>query len=142
MPTTTRSPVMELSEHERNEARRPMRLAFIDALFAIMKQKGISQRQVATDLGWSTHTRFTKWGHGISEPEPDEVFEIERYLLVHPGTLSRHLGYLPLEAEKASRPTGFEAIVQADDMIPDWGKDQLISVYRGIIRALGRGRRR
>lgn len=133
---------MELTDPDRNETRRPMRLAFMDALYVLMEQKKIAQRQIAGDLGWGTHTRFTKWRHAVSEPNPDEVFQLEEYLGVAPGTLSRHLGYLPPSAAKMSRPPCFEDVVKNDDMIPDWGKDQLISVYRGIIRALGRGRRR
>lgn len=137
----TKIPVMELPDQDRSESRRPMRLAFMDALYVLMDQKHIAQRQISADLGWGTHTRFTKWRHGMSEPHPDEVFALEDYLGVKPGVLSKHLGYLP-PAAAGKTTADFENIVKNDDMIPAWGKEILLTAHREIIRSLGRGRRR
>lgn len=136
------APGAEVPERDRTERRRELRRAFMDDLYTILERKGVTQRQLRDDLGWGSHTYMNRWRNLIKEPDPEEVFELEEYLGLAPGTLSRRLGYLPVAAEKTPRPAGFEAVVAADEILPDWGKEQLLSVYQGIMKALGRGRRR
>lgn len=132
----------EISGRDRADRRRCLRRAFIDDLYVILERKGITQRQLRDDLGWSSHTYMNRWRNLVTEPDPEEVFALEEYLEIAPGTLSRHLGYLPVAVEKQSRPAGFEAIVTADEILPDWGKEILLTSYRQIMKSLGRSRQR
>jgi transcriptional regulator with XRE-family HTH domain len=129
------------TERDRDEERRPLREAFMNDVYRLMDQKKISQREMAAALGWSSHTVMNRWRHLMKEPDPEQVFELEEYLGVAPGGLSRRLGYLPLSAAKL--PTGdLEKMITNDPVLPDWGKEILLVSYREIMRSLGRGRRR
>ena len=128
-------------EQDRSEQRRPLRAAFTDDLYRIMADKRISQRQLGIDLELSSHSIINRWRHGVSEPDPEMVFAIEELLDVAPGSLSAHLGYLPLTAAKSGRVDVLKAI-EADAVLPEWGKEIMRTSYREIIRSLGRGRRR
>lgn len=61
----------------------------------------------ALDVPAST---LSGWVTGDRTPEPSTVFAIERALELDPGALSRHLGYLPLDAVDVH-------IVKAEDAI-------------------------
>lgn len=122
------------TEKDREVDRRARREAFIRDLYGVMEQKGVTQRELRDELGWGSHTTMNRWRHLIAEPLPDEVFELERILGVAPGTLSAHLGYMPLKAERLA---GVEAAVEADQIIPPWGKEILLTAYREIMRSLG-----
>ena len=105
------------------------------ALTWLLGERGMSQRELADKLGRSTHTPFYRWTDLKSEPQPSEVFDIERILGVPPGTLSRHLGYLPPEA----RPTvvagaSFEEAIRADPELNDLGRRTLRAVYVEVTR--------
>jgi transcriptional regulator with XRE-family HTH domain len=53
----------------------------------------------AADLGVSERT-VRSWMRGERVTSPDTVFAIERRLSLEPGSLSAHLGYLPLDARR------------------------------------------
>lgn len=113
--------------------RLPLREDFMRALTWLLDERELSQRELAEGLGWSSHTRIQPWRNLKSEPKPSEVFEIERFLKVPPGTLSLHLGYLPPGARSMnSAAAGVEAAIEADPMLPDWGKRLLAANYREI----------
>lgn len=130
-------------ENENGEPdRQPMRGDFIRALYWLLDERGLSQRDLAEGMGWSTHTRIGPWKNLRGEPEPWEVFGLERLLKVPPGTLSRHLGYLPPEARSSQTAQSVEEAITADPMLPDWGKRLLTSSYREIINSRSGRRRR
>lgn len=57
--------------------------------------------EIARAIGQSspvTASAVNQWLSGRTEPTPDKVFAAERILGRKPGSLSRVLGYLPLEA--------------------------------------------
>ena len=53
----------------------------------------------------------TNWLKGKSEPSRPKVLAMEQFLGLEPGTLSRHLGWLPVEADGLPTP---EAAILAD----------------------------
>lgn len=120
--------------------RRPMREDFVRALYWLLDERGVSQRQLAEDLGWGSHTRINTWRNLTREPEPWEVFELEEYLRVPPGTLSKSLGYMPPGVRAEGGATVEEAI-NADARLPEWGRRLLVTSYREILNSRA-GRRR
>jgi transcriptional regulator with XRE-family HTH domain len=139
--TPDRAVVLMPNEPETPERDRlPMREDFIRALYWLMEERNYSQRDLADGMGWPSHTKINPWRNLRAEPTPDEVFGLERFLRVPPGTLSKHLGYLPPEARAIGKASVEEAIA-ADPMLPDWGRRLLIASYREILSSRG-GRRR
>jgi len=61
-----------------------------------------------------TQSSFAHWIRGESEPSRPEVLTLEEICDVEPGTLSRHLGWIPLEA---STDVTIEEAVLADPSI-------------------------
>lgn len=89
-----------------DEDRTGPREDFVRALTWLLEERGMSQRELASQLGRATHTPFYRWMELKAEPPPAEVFNIERVLDVPPGMLSIRLGYLPRrrEAPRRRRP--------------------------------------
>lgn len=131
----------EEERDDANETRRAMREAFVNDLYRLMDQKGIGQRRLADRLDLAGHTTISRWRHLAGEPPAELVFRIEKALGVDPGTLSRHLGYLPLDAAPPPKIT-LPEMIEADPILPPWGKEILLTAYREIMRSLGKGRRR
>lgn len=105
------------------------------ALTWLLNERGLSQRELAAQLGRASYTPFYRWGEFKAEPQPAEVFAIEKILDVPPGTLSRHLGYLPPEA-RSSAPTGvsFEEAIRTDPELNDLGRRTLRAVYAEVTK--------
>lgn len=78
-----------------------------------------------------TQSAVSQWVRGETEPERDYVFAAERILDLRPGTLSRLLGYLPVDAKSAK--TVPDAI-DSDPALTDRAKAMLRAVYREAIR--------
>lgn len=120
-----------------NEAmdRTPQREDFVRALTWLLNERGISQRELAAQLGRASYTPFYRWFELKAEPQPAEVFAIEKVLDVPPGTLSRHLGYLPPEA-RSSAPAGatFDEAIRSDPNLNDVGRRTLRAVYSELTK--------
>lgn len=72
------------------------------ALTRWLTMSGKTQTAIAKAVGVSTST-LSAWKLGQAEPDRYEVtFALERALGAPAGELSRHLGYLPLEAGTGS----------------------------------------
>ena len=124
---------------ERSEDRRAMRAHFVRTLEWLMNERGLSHRRFAAEAGLSNHTEITRWKTLGYEPRPETVFRIEEYFELSPGTLSRTLGYLPVSARKLEvKPGEFEVMVEADQILPKWGKEILLTSYREIMGSLDR----
>lgn len=116
------------------------RAAFADALVDALNVRRTTQDALGKALGVKQPT-VSAWVRREAEPPPETVFAIERELGLPPGHLSRHLGYLPPEAVKAS-PATFEAVVTGDPLLEDYVKRALIDQYRALTsRGGGRGGR-
>lgn len=120
---------------DKDADRRPEREDFVRALKWLLDERGVSQRELAAQLGRASYTPFYRWFELATEPTPAEVFAIERILDVPPGTLSRHLGYLPPEA-RSSAPSGgtFEEAVRADPDLNEVGRRILRAIYAEVTK--------
>lgn len=126
---------LRVAAPDESDDRTPQREDFVRALTWLLKERGISQRELAARLGRASYTPFYRWFELKTEPQPAEVFAIERLLDVPPGTLSRHLGYLPPEA-RSSAPAGasFDEAVQSDPNLNELGRRTLRAVYAEMTR--------
>lgn len=81
--------------------------------------------------------QISKYLTGDSTPEPRRVFAIEAALGLNPGTLSRHLGYVPTEVSPAT--TVADAAAE-DPHLTREQREDLIAVWE-TMRARTRARR-
>lgn len=106
------------------------RSAFGAALADLRQQRGYSQGKVGELLGVG-QSAVSSWELGESEPTVDTVYALERVLQVsRPGTLSRHLGWLPLHVAN-SRRRGPALVTDAIEEDP-----RLDETVRRLMRAL------
>lgn len=103
--------------------RRIERADFVRTLEWLLNERGLSQRRFVADASLSSHTEVSRWKTLNYEPRPETVFRIEQVLNVLPGTLSRTLGYLPLEARPAVNVRmSFDAALDAHPFLPAQAK--------------------
>jgi transcriptional regulator with XRE-family HTH domain len=107
------------------------RRAFGEALIEARLARRLTQGELVARLGGGTSSKVSEWEHGISEPRPHTVFAIEKALEVYPGSLARHLGYVPLEGAGCT----LDAIVSADSTLPDAYRKALVAMYRSVVDA-------
>lgn len=74
-------------------------IEFGQAVREHLERGGITITYLASQLGVTPSTLTTWLDKSYSKPE--NVFAIERCLMVPPGALSRHLGFLPVDAVPA-----------------------------------------
>lgn len=89
---------------------------------------GLSQAGLAERAGIKPST-LSSWEKGLNEPPPDAVFGIEQALGLKPGTLSHHLGYVPVGAESI---VGVEEAVLSDLTLNDYRQGLLLELYRTL----------
>lgn len=104
------------------------REGFSDALRQARERKGLHQDQLATALGLKSQSAVSGWESGKSLPQPEDVFRVESCLDLDPGTLSRHLGYVPA----GELTPGVEVAIRADDHLPPRLRDQLVAIYYAL----------
>lgn len=92
----------------------------------------MSQDDLARRIGKSQSIIARYEAGELSPVDPDIVFALERALRVPPGTLSRHLGYLPSDV----RETPFTVVdaIQHDAVLLPSNKRALIRMYREYVR--------
>ncbi len=113
-------------------------ITFGEALRRALAAAGTSQRDLATELGLSSQSVVSQWISGTHEPSPSRVFAVEEALHLAPGTLSRLLGYLPLEAVPA---LDVPAAVAADPALSAQNRAAVLAVYEVLRTRSSRGRR-
>lgn len=96
----------------------------------------LGQQVAAIELGDGarpyTASAVTMWVNGDTEPTRPKVWAIEKALNARPGSLSRLLGYLPLDAKPvASVP----AAIESDARLDAEGRRVLMAVYRVLTGA-------
>lgn len=96
------------------------------ALDRALASRGLRQTHLAELVGVKQNT-VSRWVSGEAVPDPWTVFDVERALKLEGGTLSKHLGYVPVGA--VPRCTVPEAIDAAPEL-SEYQRDALISVYR------------
>lgn len=107
------------------------RLAFGRMLAEALKGRNLKQEDLARSLG-TTQSSVSGWVNGKYEPAAATVFTIERSLALEPGSLSRPLGYLPVEP--AARVASVEAAITQSTLLDDDAKAALAALYRVLTR--------
>ena len=99
-----------------------------------LKGRGMKQEDLARSLG-TTQSSVSGWINGKYEPGAATVFTIERSLGLDPGSLSRPLGYLPVEP--AARPISVEAAITQCTTLDDDAKAAIAALYRVLAQRSG-----
>ena len=89
-----------------------------------------TQARLAAALDKSWHA-VGSWERGMWRPPPEEVFRIERLLALPAGSLSRLLGYLPVNVQP--EPSVLAAI-DSEPRLDAKAKDLLTELYRSLVR--------
>ena len=114
--------------------------SFGEVLRAARITKGMSQGGLGNALGMSLST-VSQWEDERFLPEPDTVFRLEHCLGVPPGHLSRHLGYVPAEADPG---VDLATHIRDSAEITEDGRDLLLYTLERVrvpaSRRHGRGR--
>jgi transcriptional regulator with XRE-family HTH domain len=107
------------------------RLAFGRMLAEALKGRSMKQEDLARSLG-TTQSSVSGWINGKYEPAAATVFTMERSLGLEPGSLSRPLGYLPVEP--AARPVSVEAAITQSPHLDEDAKAALAALYRVLAK--------
>lgn len=105
---------------------------------AARRAAGLTQEQLVDLIKFQQPT-ISGWEKGLTEPDPDVVFELERCLGQKPGALSKFLGYVPVTAVKVAG--GFEDAVAGDPHLDPDDREFLLNAYRMAVKDRARGRR-
>ena len=128
-------PVLASKVGEEDRARR---LNFGRLLSSALKARDMKQDELAGMLG-TTQSSVSGWINGKYEPGAATVFCVERCLGVDPGSLSRALGYLPVESTASTE--NVETAIAQSTRLDDEEKAALAAIYRVLAkRSLRRGR--
>lgn len=121
------------SEPTREQRRRAFGVALIDALAQGQLSRSEFARRYAEATGSKvTPSKVSEWCDGQVLPEngdPEAVYLIERLVGVAPGSLSRHLGFLPL----VSAGCTVETAVERDPLLDEGGRVGLLGSYRALV---------
>jgi len=88
------------------------------------------QENLAGLLG-TTQSSVSGWINGRYEPAAATVFTIENCLGLEPGSLSRPLGYLPVEP--VTRAVSVEGAIAQSAQLDDEEKAALVAMYRLLV---------
>jgi transcriptional regulator with XRE-family HTH domain len=109
--------------------------AFGQAIAEELRSRGLTQAQLRRDLeealGDTIHqTTVSNWVAGKHEPSRTQAILLEEFLRAAPGSLTRHIGYLPLTAH----PTidVIDAIGADPGLTPEQRED-LTAQYEGML---------
>jgi transcriptional regulator with XRE-family HTH domain len=109
------------------------RTAFGLALALARRETGMTQERLAVAIGKS-QPLVGEWERGRKEPSPADACAAEQILNVQPpGSLTRHLGYLPKWAGGEPLPCTVTDAILSDPHLTDSRKRQLLGVYREFI---------
>lgn len=110
--------------------------AFGNAVREALAVQKMTQGDLAEALGVRQPT-VSGWITGISAPDSvDQTFAVERALKVRPGSLSRHLGYLPPESVKSVATV--RAAVMEDPQLSADEKSMILAAYDAATRTTRR----
>lgn len=107
------------------------RLNFGRLLSDALKARGMKQEDLARMLG-TTQSSVSGWINGKYEPVAATVFGVEQCLGMDPGSLSRPLGYLPVEP--VSRTVSVESAIAQSVQLDDDEKAALSAMYRVLVK--------
>lgn len=104
--------------------------SFGTSLAAALRARGLTQHGLGRALGIGQST-ISAWVADRATPSHTVVFRVEDALEVVPGSLSRHLGYLPLDA---SQPSTVLDCIEADPALTAGQRSALRAVYVELTR--------
>lgn len=108
------------------------------ALYNARVQAGIKQKDAAAELGRSQASLST-WELGVYVPLPADLFRLEQIYRVPAGSLSQHIGYVPITPEGRQAPRTVSSVILKDPDLDQHQKEELLGIYRGMIEASRRG---
>ena len=112
------------------------RAKFAEALEMYLGRAKMTQADLVRKLraaGLPVHqTSVSQWCAGQTEPQRRMVLEMERQLRLVPGLLSRHLGYLPVDAVALAVSDVETALLTDERLAPDQ-RQALIATYRALV---------
>lgn len=89
----------------------------------------VARRETGDGSRPYTASAVTMWVNGDTEPTRPKVWAIEQALGAKPGTLSRLLGYLPLDARTVVTVAG---AIEQDSRLDEEGRRIMMAVYRVV----------
>lgn len=104
---------------------------FTEALSRAMDQARLNQSELGRAAG-AAPAMLSAWLSGrTANPEPQKVFAVERALGLRPGSLSRHLGYVPAsDGPPPDQPApDTRAVIETDPDLDDDGREALSLLY-------------
>ncbi len=111
---------------------RKQRKAFGEALRVALAEREVRQVDLAKAIR-TTQSSVSAWVTGAAEPAARTVFMIERVLDLPPGSLSRILGYLPVDVEGPSSHLSLEQFVARTSELEPRAKRVLLATYRALL---------
>ena len=117
--------------NQASEGDRERRLSFGRLLAEAMKARGMKQEDLAGMLG-TTQSSVSGWINGRYEPASATVFNVEQCLGLEPGSLSRPLGFLPVEP--VGHGVTVEGAIAQSATLDDEEKAALLAMYRVLVK--------
>lgn len=108
--------------------------AFARALETEMARARLNQTELAAGAGLSQGVISSWLLRKTTNPEPRGVFAVERVLGLPPGRLSRHLGFMPVEACDEPVVDVVYAIEHDSNITDDLDRKALLMHY-SVVRA-------
>ncbi len=99
--------------------------AWANAVLIAINAAGSSRAKLGAAVG-VTKQSVDRWLAEPAPPKPDVVFAIERHLGATPGTISAHLGYVPVGAPV---PASVPDAIDADSHLSPTAKGILRAAY-------------
>lgn len=132
----------QVSTTQTHVATAEQRRGFGAAVFAARKAAGLRQEDLAARLFGADQARKSQptvsfWESGTHEPEAEMVFAIERAIGVKPGSLSRHLGYVPADVDPAQLALDVVSSIQNDPLLTREARRRLVGLYKLEVEGAG-----
>lgn len=103
---------------------------FGPAMAQAIADRNVEAGAVAHAVGIGA-AQFDTWLQGSTEPWPTVVFDIEHVLMLVPGQLSQHLGYVPVAGEPVDRPLA--DVVERSDLLGVEEKAMVVRLIRLLV---------
>ncbi len=108
---------------------------FLAALREAREAAELTQAELAQKMGVAGQTTIQGWESGRgAKLDPERVFELEKALGLRPGTLSRHLGYLPVTTDGVAPMSFADFLIGVDeDRLTEKQRKVLLEVYNEFV---------
>jgi transcriptional regulator with XRE-family HTH domain len=114
---------------------------FQETLLRALERSGKTQVDVAREANVAPSLISTWLRGGSANPDPAKVFAVERVLDLSPGQLSRHLGYVPVEAVTSRGRPPLDEWLADDPDLDDWDRGVILEIYEKFTDRQRLGRR-